>query len=196
MQESNPISLGINGIKRIQLFPINTTKRRRKRKHFLILIIIFFSIILFSTYLNSKKAHDSAFENRVQNLEKIRENQLLLLKGLKKPLKLTIDGVSPEGYGNKLYSWISSLVLAIITESAMVSRWEFIGNFIEAPFYQAFFEGFSINDIESIDPEFSTSIQNIYTPKASLAWKKVKDMNFLVRTSIPENITLIAFAMN
>lgn len=56
-----------------------------------------------------------------------------IMKGVS-PLKILINR-SPQdvGYANKLYSFLSSLLSAILTDSALVVMWPGINQFIEEP---------------------------------------------------------------
>jgi hypothetical protein len=52
----------------------------------------------------------------------------------KRDLKVSINGLANCGYANKLYSMLSSLVIALLTDSAFIVRWNHISLFIDEPF--------------------------------------------------------------
>jgi hypothetical protein len=100
--------------------------------------------------------------------------------------KLTIN-FSPEGgYGNKLYSYLSSLLIAILTDSALVVLWNFRGGnldmnkYIDSPLKNMFESDFiDLNDICYLEP--------------TQAWRVNKNVELLSKTKIKEDCTRYSF---
>ena len=84
---------------------------------------------------------------------------------------------------------LSSLVIAILTDSALIIRWKEIDKYIEEPVYKAFY------DFSNQSNEFNANFrsEDIYRPSANASWQKNKDMNQLIKTLIPLNKTRIAY---
>lgn len=105
-------------------------------KYFL-LIIIFLAIvtILFNLKLNIENFKD---ENKTNYLKLFERNQKEILNGNKK-LRLIIN-VSPFEYGycNRIYSMLSSLLIALLSDRALLIDWKHIDKYIEEPLYNAF----------------------------------------------------------
>jgi hypothetical protein len=115
-------------------------------------------------------------------------NHLKIISG-DLPLKVVWNGYTEAGYANKIYSMLSSLVLAILSDSAFFIQWKFIEKFIEEPFYLTF-KKFSKKSL--FNPEYKNN--EIYYVKASSnAWKHDKDMEMLIKTSLPKNKTRIIY---
>jgi hypothetical protein len=84
---------------------------------------------------------------------------------------------------------LSSLVIAILLDSAFFVRWKHIDEFIEEPFFLTF-KKFSKNS--NLNPE--NREDEIFNVKSSSnAWKPNKDMNALMKTSLPKNKTKIIY---
>ncbi len=109
-----------------------------------VFVIITISLLLTFAYLNyfdyfdfiqdpSKLANEPVSRS-LQTFERIHSE---ILSG-KRRLKLSINWYPPEGYGNKLYSMITSMVIALLTDSAILIRWDAIHNFIREPFNLSF----------------------------------------------------------
>jgi hypothetical protein len=105
----------------------------------------------------------------------------------KKPLKLTYNGYTMiGGYANKLYSMLSSLVIALLTDSAIIIRWVHINSFIKEPFNMSFYN-FDIKKDE-FNVEYNRSL--FYVPtKSEASWYFFKHMDLLIKTEIPMNFT-------
>ncbi len=79
----------------------------------------------------------------------------------------------------------ASFVIAIITDSAFINRWNHIKSYIKEPFNKTFHD-FSQQKNE-LNADFQTN--DFVRPYAKLAWKKTKDMDVLIKTEIPLNKT-------
>jgi hypothetical protein len=105
------------------------------------------------------------------------------------PLKLSINGYTKCGYANKLYSMLTSLVIALLTDSAFIIRWEHIDSFIKEPFYKSFYN-FG-HEKSYFNAEYFK--KNIYRPKALSAWALSRNMSVLIKTKVPLNMKRILY---
>ncbi len=94
------------------------------------------------------------------------------------PIRVSINGYTMGGYANKLYSMLSSLVVALLTDSALVVRWHHIDHYIEEPFDSAF------ANFTSLDHDFNANYKTdtITTIHSQQGWKRHKDLKTLTRT--------------
>jgi hypothetical protein len=115
---------------------------------------IFFASIFFSLIFYSALNLDFDFKNvsyklitsvknpnLVSKSNSLKTDPLLRFKEIhqdilegKRPLRVSINGYTIGGYGNKLYSMLSSLVIALLTDSAFLVRWDHINLYIKEPF--------------------------------------------------------------
>jgi hypothetical protein len=104
-------------------------------------------------------------------------------------LKLSINGYTKGGYANKLYSMLTSLVIALLTDSAFIIRWQHIDSFIKEPFYKSFY------DFGHEKSEFNAEYfkKNMYRPKALSAWALSRNMSILIETKVPLNMKRILY---
>ena len=105
-----------------------------------------------------------------------------IIYGKRYPVKVSINGYTPGGYANKLYSMLSSLVIALLTDSALVIRWNYISEFVEEPFDSAFS---TFNLENNFNAEFKKETIKEANPRQG--WQKSKDLNTLVHAYIPMN---------
>ena len=93
--------------------------------------------------------------------------------------KISFNGFTLGGYGNKLYSFLSSLVIAILTDSQIVLRWNDIDKYIKP----------RINIFDNITENFGLSEEefkgkSIYFNSAQ-AWSPSKNIDLLMNTRVP-----------
>ena len=162
---------------------------------FSIFPISIFSLKKSERYLNDDDDDDELFlaEKLNQNfkfVQTIHENDTLhefrfiheqIMRG-KLPLKVSVNGHTYAGYANRLYSMLSSLVIALVTDSAFIVRWERINNHIREPFLKTF------HDFSSEKNEFNINYNpgNVIHPIGSFGWKMTKNMDNLIKTSLPK----------
>ena len=104
------------------------------------------------SYLNDDDEDEYIYKERMDRdfkfVQTIHENDTLhefrlmhkqIMSG-KLPLKVSVNGHTYAGYANRLYSMLSSLVIALVTDSAFIVRWERINNHIREPFLKTFYE--------------------------------------------------------
>ena len=110
-------------------------------------------------------------------------NDIVTLK--KKPIKVSINGINHAGYANRLYSMLTSFVIAIITDSALIIRWNHISKYIKEPFNLTFNDFSKQNNELNVDYNSSEFFQ----PQTAFPWQKTKNMDILIKTQIPINRT-------
>jgi hypothetical protein len=86
------------------------------------------------------------------------------------------------GYANRLYSVISTILVSILTDSALVICWPHIDHFIKPPI--SIFVNCTSFAHSFIEP--NSSKLKVYTLKAQQAWLLNKDLNKLILTKIPD----------
>ncbi len=151
--------------------------------------IIFYSVFIDKDFENSGplKMSWTAFPSSLERYRQIHESIML---GHKTPIKVTINGYTNHGYGNKIYSLLSSLVLAILTDSAIVIRWQNINEFIEEPFYNSF------RNFDSEMSEFNGNITyDLHVPQPSIYHYRIKkNMKEYMMTQVPSsNVTRVLY---
>lgn len=91
------------------------------------------------------------------------------------------------GYGNSLYSFFSALLISILTDSALISDWEYIDYFIIPPLKNVF------HKYES-NSEFSIEYaENYLVPDSKNAWIYDKKLDVYLNSSLPSDKNRIQF---
>lgn len=182
----------------------------KKQFFFKFEVFIIVSLALYMIYTNiyfnekkhKRKRHKINVEKQIINEKIINLNQMVksnndkfiefeinhlkIIRG-DLPIQVVWNGYTEAGYANKLYSMLSSLILAILTDSAFFIRWKYIDKFIEEPFYLTFRK---FNEKTLLNPEFKKT--EIFYAKASPnVWKLHKDMENLIQTSLPNKTRII-----
>jgi len=123
-------------------------------------------------------------QESIDDYKKLHNN---ILKGIL-PLKVVINrNTHKVGYANKLYSFLSSLLSAILTDSALVVIWPDIDQFIEEPLESSFNENaFNLSNILK-------NINEGYLIKPSLNWQTNKNMIEISNTTLPNNQTIYIY---
>ena len=92
--------------------------------------------------------------------------------------KIVFSGDIREGYGNRLYTFLSSLLVAVLTDSALVVNWEGINKYIQPPISL-----FYVKDTRGC---VGNSKKDTLELHAKDAWMSQKDIQSLMATTIPE----------
>ena len=74
-----------------------------------------------------------------RNLDAFKVMQERIVKG-ELPFKVHINGINGNGWGNRLYSIMSSYAIALLTDSALFVSMKDHVSYIKEPFYKAFFD--------------------------------------------------------
>ena len=104
-------------------------------------------------------------------------------------LKLVFNIDVGGGYCNKLYSFISSLLIALLTKSALIIKWEHIDKHIEEPLYLSFSR---FNDNNEFNHQYKKDTIHHQGP-SYYCYRKNKNMDEHVKTTIPNNTNRILY---
>ena len=96
--------------------------------------------------------------------------------------KISFNECRPVGYGNRLYSLLSSLVIGILTESQLVVRWHEIETYVDLPI-NIFYNNLTQN--EGLEREEFK--KKFYEANSTQSWWAIKKIDPLMKTSLPEN---------
>ena len=96
--------------------------------------------------------------------------------------KISFNECMKIGYGNRLYSLLSSLVIGILTESQLVVRWNEIESYVDLPI-NIFFNNLTQN--EGLEKEEFK--KKFYQANSTQSWWTMKKIEPLMKTNVPEN---------
>lgn len=98
------------------------------------------------------------------------------------------------GYGNNLYAFLSSLVIAILSDSGLLVEWPEIDKYVNPPLKNLFFK---FDPESEFSPYYKNKTLNFEQPgETQNTWKSVKDLEFLRDKSIPFNAKRIVYQAN
>jgi hypothetical protein len=165
----------------------------KNKKFSYLLYCLIFLVVLFPYYIyiyqnSSDQTAFNFFFSYAVNNEVNFNKTLWKTKTNHDGKKLSINGPTVAGYGNKIYSMLSALTIAMITDSEFISLWPNIGEFIEEPFPNSFIAAKTI-DIKKLE-----KTNSIYKPATKNAWHIKKDMAKIVNTTIPNNYSVYYYA--
>ena len=140
--------------------------------------------ILLNANLDAQMLILTRTNNKIDKLNEYKEHHELIMKQSiqrNQSLKIVFNVPAQGGYGQKVYSFLTSLLIAILTDSALLVNWKHIDKFIDEPMYQTF------NRFDHVMNEFNVEFntQDIYFFKII----KSKHMNESINTVIPFNYT-------
>lgn len=91
------------------------------------------------------------------------------------------------GYGNKIYAFLTSFTIALLTDSALIMRWPSINNYIQEPFTMAYGP---FPDNNPLNPTFNWESVCILNTHTVNSWKRTKKLLANDRSiDIPANYT-------
>ena len=98
--------------------------------------------------------------------------------------RISFNQAQPEGgYANRLFSFLSSLLASILTDSALIVYWPHINYFIKPPI------NIFIHSTSYLFIEPNNSKLQVFTLKARQPWVVNKNVNLLQNTKIPINFS-------
>ncbi len=162
----------------------------KSKNFFLLILFVTFLHFFFNYFLYEDPNHDmlECYSTRKGNAKQLDDSdQLVKYADIHKGIlgssdvnrKIVFSGEIKEGYGNRLYTFLSSLLIALLTDSALIVNWRGIEKYIEPPI-----------DILYVKNAHGCSKSSKETPfemKAQYAWKSHKDINSIIKTEIPVN---------
>lgn len=151
-----------------------------KKSRKLILIILLGIFICFIMHLDQTgKTYILKFEASTDKLNEYFRIHERISKQKSSLKKISINSGAAGGYGNKLYSFLSSLVIAILTDSQINLKWKDMPHYIDPP----------INIFENItysegltDDEFKNKSIHF---QARQPWSVKKNVDLLMKTQVP-----------
>ena len=129
--------------------------------------------------LTPGSAYGETYNHR--SLEAFNNRQRHIMDG-QMPLSVSINGVIMNGYGNRMYSVLTSFVIAILTDRALVINWPSIYPFVKEPFYKAFAH------FDASTSQFSAAYKPGELFNLSWShnnWKIKKKLSTLIATQVP-----------
>jgi hypothetical protein len=101
--------------------------------------------------------------------------------------KIVLNGNVINGYGNRLYAFLSSLLMAILLDAHLFSDWPEIDTFVQDPLHQVF--------NKSLYMDFSNIHSSILVFKAASLnpWSVIKDLERLSKKELPEDKMIYHF---
>jgi hypothetical protein len=127
--------------------------------------------------------------DKIQKYVEIHEN---IINGISTP-RVVFNGDIRPGYANRIYGLLTSFVVAILTDSALIIEWKNIDKFIEPPLLRTYDK---FNSTSLLNSEYKPS--EIYNLPASTAntWVIEKHFKFYNKYSLPPNASRIRFKSN
>lgn len=180
MEHNSPFIMSFKS--RIRRICIKTNKYKVE-----ISIILCLTIVCVHYYNRIKYFDELTHFSRLVNISIQSSDNLTYENLIKHNLanKIVLSGRTGGGYGNKLYGFLSSLVIAILTNSKLYSIWPNIDQFIEVPFLKTTFTEFE---------SFSSSIlvenliyDRINVPQMESPWVMERDMDKIVNKKLSSN---------
>lgn len=118
---------------------------RLVRRVLLVLFGLISIVIVFRTSLGRFKLNSNEWivwadlyyddpRDPLNNYIKIHES---ILAGRRQP-KVVFNGEIRPGYANKMYGVLTSMVAAVLTDSALIIRWKKVEDYIEPPLLRSF----------------------------------------------------------
>jgi hypothetical protein len=101
--------------------------------------------------------------------------------------KIILNGFADVGYGNRLYAFLSSLLMAILLDAHLFTDWPEIDINIQEPFQQSF------NKSCYLKYSAIASRNLVYTAISKSPWTVNKNVKMLSQQLIPEDKTIYHF---
>jgi hypothetical protein len=103
--------------------------------------------------------------------------------------KLVLAGHNDNGYGNRLYGGLSSLLISILLDARLFIDWPKIDKYIQEPFHGAFNKSLYLkySKVKLSDPDL------VFEAKSKSAWLVNKNVETLSKQTIPEDKLIYHF---
>jgi len=96
--------------------------------------------------------------------------------------KISFNECSQVGYGNRLYSLLSSLVIAILTNSSLVVRWKEIESYVDLPI--RIFDNNLTLDQGLVKEVYE---KKLFQANSAQSWIRTKKIDSLMKTNVPKD---------
>lgn len=178
---------------------------RFKKKYFTIAIatILLLNLVLILFYNLNESANETFFIQSLQDTIQLVGNNIsnanrlhkyfdahLISLSAKSDGRVLFNGYTHGGYGNKLYSFITSFLIALITNTPIIVRWNEIDEFISPPLN--LFYKIDNKTKNYLNPEYQA--QKICTFKPQQPWALNKDVDKFINALIPNNCSRYLYA--
>ncbi|RNA13026.1 hypothetical protein BpHYR1_031704 [Brachionus plicatilis] len=141
----------------------------------------------FHRFLNNSKF--LSFDNH-DPLQKFKSNHEAIINLASQSINKKVvfhKRLNSGGYGNSLYSMLSALLIAIISESALISDWEYIEYFVVPPLKNVFHK---YEPTSELNINFKT---NYLLSTSKNAWIYDKNVDIYLENSLPRDQNRIQF---
>jgi hypothetical protein len=144
-------------------------------------LLVFSAVLLFSEIEYLEDTKKIVYRQLSMPIEWIKDRNLDEYKTLSQkilngelPLKVHFNAISNVGYGNKMYSVLTSMVYAILTDSVLViSTWgPNIREYIDEPFNRTFYNFSQVENGLNIDYKNEEIVLANVTTLQTMAWNK------------------------
>ena len=138
-----------------------------------------------NSFVNRSNSLPKNFDIRhlIENYDKLNEFYEIherILKMNASLRKITFNECNQAGYGNRLYSLLSSVLIAILTNSSLVVRWKEIEPYVDLPI-QVFY-----NDMTGDEGLGKEEFQKkFYHANPAQSWSRPKNIEALMKTDVP-----------
>ena len=183
----------INLIEKMRTF--YAVKPRLLANNYIMLVIMFMFVLISIGWMICYSNQDMksfiyklsspllSYHNDKDPLDEYRQIHESIING-KSTTRITFNGFTPAGYGNKIYSLLTSMVIAILTDSALIIRWKDIDKYVQEPFNQSF------HNFENEQSFFNANHEKsslIVPSNSGHAWneERDKDMILISKTQVP-----------
>ena len=161
------------------------------------ILIVFVLIIIYTddeyVSLTKKNIYKTVVAKPIEwitkdrDLDRFRANHQKIVNG-QLPLKLSINKLDSNGYGNRVYSMLTSFVIAILTDSAFfVNNWDVIGKYIDEP---ANFT-FRYDQLDELRTSAAAFPETRIDP--SQGWSITKDLDVITSYTLPSNVPIFTY---
>jgi hypothetical protein len=169
-----------------------------KKYIFIGLVCYIICLVLYSFKAKFNDIEKAYFNENLDTLTKLKNTtlqkyidihtkQVNLLSNASNGYKVSLNKSPNAGYANRIYSFLSSLLTAILTDSAILVAWNFgssdnIGKYIDTPFEQIFISNRKYKKIQGLSHGEAS-----FFLRSNQSWIVNKNMNFMVNSKINES---------
>ena len=157
--------------------------------NYVILIVTLFFLLYLSSFKNENKIIDVKNIKNIKYSSRFNQYRIIhekILNGSISPPRLSINGFTEAGYGNKIYSMLTSMIIALLTDSALIIKWNDIDKYIEEPFKNTFNQNVYLNLISNLDKRSKSMIVEMRPKLSKYMWidEKEKNLDEIIKTNL------------
>ena len=143
-----------------------------------------YSGFLFEPHRSNKKSLlglNQSFSNDNDRLTEYYETHKRISQMNVSLRKISFNECVQAGYGNRLYSVLSSFLIALLTNSSLVIKWKEIEPYVDLPI--RVFDSNITRDVGLSKEEFE---KRFYHANPAQSWSRTKNIEALMKTNVPE----------